>query len=338
PTQIIDAWIHLILGLVSFQRDSERSERLIYDARRSAAEGANIIISSLSAKSLMENSVILPLEIFSLISLKLIQSVPNVLDLHSDRERASSNIAQIYRNCLDEIEADLSRKPSDRANEENLKLVGEEIQAIQQTLYQQDGVFSTLLRDAIDSTTSKEKPIYYSAGRPSEPTTTESLFKISPTDPGGYRKLLLDECYSKSALLQHEPRQLEFRCSDLREKTSLFPPSNIPDTTKFRQDKAIYASTIVTTIFLPLSAISSIFGMNTADIRDMESGQWIYWATAVLVTLAVILLGLIWMGELGNPFQWVFWGLGAWVFRRMAGDREKGREIVDNWFGRIRFR
>ena len=29
----------------------------------------------------------------------------------------------------------------------------------------------------------------------------------------------------------------------------------------------------MTVIFLPLSAVSSIFGMNTVDIRDMEQGD-----------------------------------------------------------------
>ncbi|KAK4641757.1 LOW QUALITY PROTEIN: hypothetical protein QC761_503640 [Podospora bellae-mahoneyi] len=364
PTQIIDAWIHLLLGLASFPRDSDRSERLIGDARRAATEGANIIITSLSPKSLVENSVILPLEIFSLISLKVIQSAPNVPDSPSNKEKANtySDVAQIYRNRLDKIETDISKRPSDRANEENLRLVREEIQAILQTLLQQYVIFCLLLENANhaidDTTTFKEKPIVQAAGHSSsmpvfiqswsrdrEPgyrghqhretevraweygrehskfdmydnpcafdlASEDSLFKVKPTDPGGYRTLLLLECHSKTDLLKQELHQLGARHD------------------KIRQDKAIYAFTIVTVIFLPLSAISSIFGMNTADIRDMEDSQWIYWATAIPVTLAVILFGLCWMGELGNTYN-----LGSWMFRKVAGDREKGREIVDRWFG-----
>lgn len=75
--------------------------------------------------------------------------------------------------------------------------------------------------------------------------------------------------------------------------------------TKDRQEQAIYAFTIVTIIFLPLSAVSSIFGMNTSDIRDMEAGQWLYWASAIPVTILVIVLGLWWMGELGYLFNWM---------------------------------
>ena len=40
--------------------------------------------------------------------------------------------------------------------------------------------------------------------------------------------------------------------------------------------------------------------MNTSDIRNLEQGQWLYWATAVPITIGVILIGLWWMGELRN--------------------------------------
>lgn len=68
---------------------------------------------------------------------------------------------------------------------------------------------------------------------------------------------------------------------------------------------AIYAFTIVTVIFLPLSAISIIFGTNTSDIRELQQGQWVYWATAVPVTVSVILIGVWWMGELDNAALWL---------------------------------
>jgi hypothetical protein len=45
--------------------------------------------------------------------------------------------------------------------------------------------------------------------------------------------------------------------------------------------------------------------MNTADFRDMDLTQWAYWATAVPLTIVVILIGLWWMGELSNAFSWL---------------------------------
>jgi hypothetical protein len=61
----------------------------------------------------------------------------------------------------------------------------------------------------------------------------------------------------------------------------------------------------VTIVFLPLSAIASIFGMSATDLRDMELGQWAYWAVALPVTALVIFLGLLWTGELGNMVGWM---------------------------------
>ncbi|RJE21232.1 CorA-like Mg2+ transporter protein [Aspergillus sclerotialis] len=52
-------------------------------------------------------------------------------------------------------------------------------------------------------------------------------------------------------------------------------------------NKAILVFTTVTVIFLPLSFMTSYFGMNTPDIRDMATGQWIFWAIAAPVTVFV---------------------------------------------------
>lgn len=89
----------------------------------------------------------------------------------------------------------------------------------------------------------------------------------------------------------------------------------------------------MTVVFLPLSAVSSIFGMNTADIRDMEQGQWAYWAAAIPVTISVIFLGLLFTGELGNLVEWA---LGR--RNKVAGyEGEPFERLGDRWrLGRSR--
>lgn len=54
------------------------------------------------------------------------------------------------------------------------------------------------------------------------------------------------------------------------------------------RNNAVIIFTIVTIIFLPLSFVASVFGMNTVDIRDMRQGQWVYWASALPLTAAVV--------------------------------------------------
>lgn len=57
--------------------------------------------------------------------------------------------------------------------------------------------------------------------------------------------------------------------------------------------KAIMVFTIVTIIFLPLSFVAAVFGMNTADIRDMNSDQSLFWKIAIPTTAAIGALSLL---------------------------------------------
>ncbi|EUC47446.1 hypothetical protein COCMIDRAFT_34980 [Bipolaris oryzae ATCC 44560] len=57
--------------------------------------------------------------------------------------------------------------------------------------------------------------------------------------------------------------------------------------------KAILIFTLATIIFLPLSFIASVFGMNTSDIRDMNSNQALFWAIALPVTATIGAISLV---------------------------------------------
>ena len=76
--------------------------------------------------------------------------------------------------------------------------------------------------------------------------------------------------------------------------------------------KAILVFTIVTIIFLPLSFISSFFGMNFSDIRDMQQGQGLFWMVAGGATV----------GTLGVSLVVAFYG--GWVGEKVVGWREGG--------------
>ncbi|KAI1745226.1 hypothetical protein F4680DRAFT_401433 [Xylaria scruposa] len=56
--------------------------------------------------------------------------------------------------------------------------------------------------------------------------------------------------------------------------------------------KAITVFTIVTVIFLPLSFVTSYLGMNTVDIRDTDSKQWLFWAVSIPVTVSIVGLAM----------------------------------------------
>ncbi|KAJ5480061.1 hypothetical protein N7530_005570 [Penicillium desertorum] len=54
------------------------------------------------------------------------------------------------------------------------------------------------------------------------------------------------------------------------------------------QAKAILVFTIVTVVFMPLSFFTSYLGMNTSDIRDMESSQSLFWTISIPLTVVII--------------------------------------------------
>ncbi|KAK4170828.1 hypothetical protein QBC36DRAFT_305710 [Triangularia setosa] len=66
--------------------------------------------------------------------------------------------------------------------------------------------------------------------------------------------------------------------------------------------------------------------MKSSDVRDMELGQWTYWATALPVTIFVISLGLWWTGDTGNVMRAVVEWVRGLGYRR--GWRERGEDMV----------
>ncbi len=66
--------------------------------------------------------------------------------------------------------------------------------------------------------------------------------------------------------------------------------------------------------------------MNSADIRDTDLGQWAYWATALPVTAVVMLLGLVFTGEMRRLRGWTAERLAVWI---TSVTKENGRSVDD---------
>ncbi|KAK6530217.1 hypothetical protein TWF694_003581 [Orbilia ellipsospora] len=87
----------------------------------------------------------------------------------------------------------------------------------------------------------------------------------------------------------HATEELIERCSWLRDSVQEALDMKDED-----HGKAIMVFTIVTTIFLPLNFVTSFFGMNTVDIRNISWKQGIFWITAIPVTIVVLVLAMVW--------------------------------------------
>lgn len=87
PDELKNAWLHLTMGLIFVPHDEVMSENLLIHAQLLIEEGIESIVKSLSTKSLVEDAVILPVELLSLMGLKMLQDstagLPDITDTYS---------------------------------------------------------------------------------------------------------------------------------------------------------------------------------------------------------------------------------------------------------------
>ncbi|KXJ94047.1 hypothetical protein Micbo1qcDRAFT_159003 [Microdochium bolleyi] len=103
---------------------------------------------------------------------------------------------------------------------------------------------------------------------------------------------------------------------------------------------AIWVFTFVTVLFLPLSFVTSFFGMNVEGIRDMEQSQYMFWIVAIPITSAVIGVSLIyayrWEKWMQAGRKWFEATIGS--DRNMYSDNSSGKIGWRSWFDQIRGR
>ncbi|KAF2874384.1 hypothetical protein BDV95DRAFT_331509 [Massariosphaeria phaeospora] len=113
---------------------------------------------------------------------------------------------------------------------------------------------------------------------------------IPRSDIATYRQLSFSHLSDPAAqLLENLQREYADLC-DLRENSNALINRTIQLVNIRLEDhgKAILIFTIVTIIFLPLSFVSSFFGMNFSDIRDMETTQRLFWTIAGSLTVGTV--------------------------------------------------
>jgi hypothetical protein len=127
-----------------------------------------------------------------------------------------------------------------------------------------------------------------------------------------FERMLLQSCLENLALAREEYDDLIRRCGPLSDQTKQSLEIYEED-----HGKAITAFTVVTVIFLPLSFVTSFFGMNTVDIRDMTSGQSLFWAIALPLTFVTIGATVL-IGYNGDTLRDII----ASVYYRIIGNQD----------------
>lgn len=90
PKELVEAWIHLLMGLIYRPTNFDRSDRLVDDAKNLMNSGMVAVVHALSEKPLLDSAVVLPQELLSLLSLKLLQ----------DTTVGMPDIGECYFTCL----------------------------------------------------------------------------------------------------------------------------------------------------------------------------------------------------------------------------------------------
>ncbi|KAH8667063.1 hypothetical protein BX600DRAFT_497735 [Xylariales sp. PMI_506] len=344
PDGLVRAWAHLVMALVQVSQAGQNWQQNMELAETMITEGLSDIMSALQAPDLIADTVLEPLHLASLLSWKLWQEAGvnslSLSDLYSDYikhlnhkinrspDRSLQYVIGQLKNEIEIIRQVIAYqqsavvgmqppKPSPVARADNkleTRLVERAVyrnemanarvdavkayprQAQQQQQQQQQ---QQVPYDPFDAYGGYGYGYYKGGVELHSGGDLDDLSRLSPTDPGGLADLFARDCRSMLERLDGDFYEFEIEASRLEVTNT----TNI-DITKDRQEKAVYAFTMVTIVFLPLSTVSSIFGMNTSDIANMELGQWVYWATAVPTTIAVIVGGLWWMGEFDGLIRW----------------------------------
>jgi Mg2+ and Co2+ transporter CorA len=219
-----------------------------------------------------------------------------------------------YASYLGHLQYRLHRSPSTKLVMDLLQ-VQEELNIIIQIMEQQ----TELVRDLQDTLNTLRN-------RDSHSSPREHRFdpgSIPRSNIATHRQLsfshLADPCAQLLENLQREYADLV----DLRENSNALINRTIQLVNIRLEDhgKAILVFTIVTIIFLPLSFISSFFGMNFSDIRDMESTQRLFWIVAGSLTTGTVAFALFLAFYGGDIVDW-FLGWRENRRRRADGNRK----------------
>ncbi|SCV31580.1 uncharacterized protein FFB14_03465 [Fusarium fujikuroi] len=355
-TEFSKAWLYITMAIVYGSKDDPKCDDRMRRAEELIATGSKKLVQGFGDNNLLEKAIVLPLEVLSLITMGLLEDQvgksDDICDTYSqylgslDHAITSKPSDRSFQHQLDLVQQELVAVKRTLWKQKSL------IYRLRKSLTAidtEDIVMSQIEHGIVLKEAEKQynDKRYYSETLPpphsqrqgedynrivpvsyaQEVATVNdymeldddflfdmaSSSKLSPTDAGGLRGLFFLEC---SRLI--EQREFEFRRFSDFSKDLERAITYKMDFTRDRQERAIYAFTLVTIIFLPISAVSSIFGMNTTDVRDMNYSKWLYWVVAIPVTVLVIVLGLWFMGELGNLARWLFGRPGKRIYGEPA--------------------
>jgi len=208
-----------------------------------------------------------------------------------------------YASYLSHLQYRLHRSPSTKLVMDLLQ-VQEELNIIIQIMDQQISLI-TNLQAAFNGTSGRGRGQSHGSNKSYRHHASESL---PHPDRATYRQYSLSTLSDPiSQLLENLQREYVDLC-DLRDNSNSLINRTIQLVNIRLEDhgKAILVFTIVTIIFLPLSFVSSFFGMNVYDIRNMTSTQSLFWIVSGSLTVGTVGFAIFLAFYGGAIVEWVF--------------------------------
>ncbi|KAF1911359.1 hypothetical protein BDU57DRAFT_598697 [Ampelomyces quisqualis] len=204
-----------------------------------------------------------------------------------------------YASYLGHLQYRLHRSPSTKLVMDLLQ-VQEELNIIISIMEQQMDLVASLQGEIFAA----KKENYAKDG--SQKYFRRPLSSLPPSDIATFRQVSFSRLSDPAAQLLENLQREYADLVDLRENSNALINRTIQLVNIRLEDhgKAILVFTIVTIIFLPLSFISSFFGMNFSDIRDMEQTQRLFWVVAGSLTVATVAFSVFLAFYGGAIMEW----------------------------------
>lgn len=224
-----------------------------------------------------------------------------------------------YASYLGHLQYRLHRSPSTKLVMDLLQ-VQEELNIIISIMEQQIDLV-TNLQEKLNPT--HDRRLSHASARPFQQRPTGT---IPQADIATFRQVSFSHLSDPAAQLLENLQREYADLVDLRENSNALINRTIQLVNIRLEDhgKAILVFTIVTLIFLPLSFISSFFGMNFADIRNMERTQGLFWIVAGSLTVGTVLFSVFLAFYGGAIMEWFV------TWRENRSRRQKKRQVMRN--------